>query len=168
MRFNVVKKVAILFFTIFYGTLSANNIDFVGKWKIDAEQTLKSNSRISGERRKSLKNYFDHVSLEFYKSGAFKEIISSDYHIDGTWNKYHDNLVVVRVGSDDKIIQAKENLEKKIKEFSGDRRKNTRLRQTLYNLNRISARSFWTDRNLIFYKTNFGKDECRIYFHKIN
>ncbi len=168
MRFNIVKKIMILSFFVFCGSLTANNIDFIGKWRIDIEQTLKSSPRISEKQTSYLKNYFGQVSLEFYKSGAFKQTINSDLSYEGTWDKYSDNFVVVRCGSDYKIAEAKEQLRKKIQNFSGDRRKNTRQRQALYNLNRLSVRYFSTDRNLIYYKHNFGRYESSIYFHKVN
>ena len=168
MRFDVVKKVATLFFIVFSSLLSANNIDFAGEWRVDVEKTLKSNSEISEEQRKSLKNYLNQISLEFSKTGNYKETISPGNTIRGTWSKYKEDLVVVRCENDENIKKAKESLIEKIKNTIEDKRKNIRLRQTLYQLNRFSVKSFSLNTNSIHCQHKIGGNDVTLYFLKLN
>ena len=168
MRFNVVKKVATLFFIVFSSLLSANDIDFAGEWTVDVQQTLRSNPLIPDKEIMTVTDYLNQISIEFSKTGNYKETISPGNTIRGTWSKYQEDLVVARCENDENIKKAKESLIEKIKNTIGDKRKNIRLRQTLYQLNRFSVKSFSLNTNSIHCQHKIGGNDVTLYFLKLN
>lgn len=168
MKLIKLNVLSLLFLIALLTPIFGDNFNIAGTWTVDVQQTLRSNPLIPDKEIMTVTDYLNQISIEFSKTGNYKETISPGNTIRGTWSKYKEDLVVARCENDENIKKAKESLVEKIKNTIGDKRKNIRLRQTLYQLNRFSVKSFSLNTNSIHCQHKIGGNDVTLYFLKLN
>ena len=71
---------------------------------------------------------------------------------EGTWSRYHLNLAVARLESDNRIKNLKKHINQKINQNNKSRYEMTRLYQRMQKVNRMSVRTYTYKEGNIYLK----------------
>ena len=164
---RVLMKTYLLIYLLL-GPLVANNIqdqkiNFFGYWHLDENKSISEN--------KFLESFINHAqtksqhTVTFSKDGSYQEKIGEVVRT-GTWSKYRDDLVVVRLESDEKFKQRESNLKDRIKNQNLSRYQQTRLLQKLHYLDRAALKTYEYKDGFIVLTSQRFDQEIKLFFKK--
>ena len=108
---------AITYTLVFSNTKKENH--FLGKWEIDVQKTLSSNNLPSGSNQSLDINPLDFI-INFSLAGNYNEMFGG-LKFEGTWSRYHLNLAVARLESDNRIKNLKKHINQKINQNNNNK-----------------------------------------------
>jgi len=139
---------AVIYTLVFSNTKRENN--FLGRWEIDVQKTLSSNNLPSGNNQSLDINPLDFI-INFSLAGNYNEMFGG-LKFEGTWSRYHLNLAVARLESDNRIKNLKKHINQKINQNNKSRYEMTRLYQRMQKVNRMSVRTYTYKEGNIYLK----------------
>ena len=139
---------AVIYTLVFSNTKRENN--FLGRWEIDVQKTLSSNNLPSGSNQSLDINPLDFI-INFSLAGNYNEMFGG-LKFEGTWSRYHLNLAVARLESDNRIKNLKKHINQKINQNNKSRYEMTRLYQRMQKVNRMSVRTYTYKEGNIYLK----------------
>ena len=139
---------AVIYTLVFSNTKRENH--FLGKWEIDVQKTLSSNNLPSGSNQSLDINPLDFI-INFSLAGNYNEMFGG-LKFEGTWSRYHLNLAVARLESDNRIKNLKKHINQKINQNNKSRYEMTRLYQRMQKVNRMSVRTYTYKEGNIYLK----------------
>ena len=139
---------AVIYTLVFSNIKRENN--FLGRWEIDVQKTLSSNNLPSGSNQSLDINPLDFI-INFSLAGNYNEMFGG-LKFEGTWSRYHLNLAVARLESDNRIKNLKKHINQKINQNNKSRYEMTRLYQRMQKVNRMSVRTYTYKEGNIYLK----------------
>lgn len=139
---------AVIYTLVFSNTKRENN--FLGRWEIDVQKTLSSNNLPSGSNQSLDINPLDFI-INFSLAGNYNEMFGG-LKFEGTWSRYHLNLAVARLESDNRIKNLKKHINQKINQNNKSRYEMTRLYQRMQKVNQMSIRTYTYKEGNIYLK----------------